>query len=79
MEELRRAARQQHEEGDLPEDLLGEILETLDKVETDTVDDQLLQQLIEQIRDYDSYAGAGCFSTSFGPEDIRRTLKKLLP
>lgn len=77
-EELRQAALLEHEEGDLPEWLLADILEVVDSPSRYADREQLVQQVIDQVRGYDPYAGSGCFSTSFGPEDIRRTLRQLL-
>jgi len=77
-EELRQAALLQHEEGDLPEWLLADILEIAGSPDRYAVFEQLVRQLIDQVRGYDPYAGAGCFSTSFGLEDIRRTLRQIM-
>ena len=77
-EELRQAALLQHEEGDLPEWLLADILEVADSPDRYADRGQLVQLLVNQVRGYDPYAGAGCFSESFGLEDIRRTLRQLL-
>jgi hypothetical protein len=76
-EELRQAVLLQHEEGDLPEWLLADILEVADSPDRYADRVQLVQHLINQVRDYDPYAGAGCFSDSCGLEDIRRTLRQL--
>jgi len=76
-EELRQAVLLQHEEGDLPEWLLADILAVADSPDRYADREQLVQHLINQVRDYDPYAGAGCFSESFGLEDIRSTLRKL--
>jgi hypothetical protein len=77
-EELRQATLLQHEEGDLPEWLLTDILKVVDSPGRYACRQQFVRHLIDQVRGYDPYAGAGCFSTSFGPEDIRRTLRQLL-
>jgi hypothetical protein len=37
----------------------------------------LIEELIEQIKDYDAYANAGCFSNSFSAEDIQATLEEI--
>lgn len=76
-EELRQAALLQNEEGDLPECLLTDILEIADRPDRYAGRAQLVQYLINQVRGYDPYAGTGCFSESFGLEDIRSTLRQL--
>lgn len=76
-EELRQAVLLNHEEGDLPEWLLADLLEVADSPEHYADRQQLVQHLIEQVRDYDPYAGAGCFSDACSLDDIRRTLRRL--
>jgi len=76
-DELRQAVMLQHEESDLPECLVVELLEIVESPSRYAGREPLVQRLIEQVRDYDPYAGAGCFSDACSLEDIRRTLRQL--
>lgn len=74
-EELRQAVLHQHDQGDFPEWILADILEIADNPERHASREQLVRDLIEQIRGYDPYAGAGCFSASYDIEAIRRSMQ----
>jgi len=67
----------QIEQDDFPEWLKDDILAVAEHPERYADRQQLVSTLLDQVRDYDPYAGASCFSESFGVEDIQKTLKKL--
>ncbi len=77
-EELEQELDLKREDGDFPDGLAEEIGEVLAHPERFAAAGEEVRHLAEQVRCYDAYAGAGCFSDSFGPEDIRRTLRKLM-
>jgi hypothetical protein len=74
--ELKRAALEEHEQGELPAGLLAEILAIAENPGHYGKSEEGIRLLIMQIQHYDPYAGAGCFSFSFSLEDIRRTLRQ---
>ena len=76
-EELRQELASQVAEGEFPEWLCAEIQAIADNPSRYLEQPQLVATLLEQVRGYDPYAGAGCFSASYGIDDIQRTLKKL--
>jgi hypothetical protein len=73
-EELKAAAVSKSEEGDLPDWLLARVLEVADAPHLHRDQQELVTLLIAQVRDYDTYAGAGCFGESVTAETIDRTL-----
>ncbi len=76
VDELRCAAQEQNREAELPDTLLAEILE----ISADSLlqeQDALVRRLTGQLRNFDLYAGAGCFSDSCGVKEINDTLKLL--
>ena len=76
-EALERAILNQRDTGELPDVLVTPLLSVArnpDKF-ADRLDD--IEQLRVQVEHFDTYAGAGCFGDSYGPEDLLRTLMKL--
>lgn len=76
-DELKQQAMLQLTDGDMPDWLVAELLEIADSPDLYADRGQLVQQLIEQVRSYDPYAGAGCFSDSCSLDELRRTLRQL--
>lgn len=76
-DDLKQSALLQHAQGDFPDWLLADVLEVADNPDCFAGKENLVETLVKQIREYDPYAGSGCFDTSFGVEDIRRTLRHL--
>ena len=76
-EQLMAVAQQQSEEGEFPVWLLSEIVAIAENA--DLVDEYspLVEKLIEQIRNFDPYAGAGCFDTSVNADSIQRTIQQI--
>ncbi len=77
-EQLRRIALQQNEDSEFPTWLLSDILAIADKPDRYTDKVQLVKQLITQIGNYDTYAGAGCFDTSVSAETIGITIRQIV-
>lgn len=75
---LATAARVQSEEGDFPCWLLADILEIASAPERYAQKTGLIELLLEQVRDFDAHAGAGCFDTSVSAGTIEGTLKKIM-
>lgn len=76
-EELRTVALQESAAGNFPIWLLEEVLAVVRTPGRCAAQTGLVATLIEQIRDFDPYAGVGCFDTSCGPEALRTTLRRL--
>ncbi|BCA78731.1 GSU3529 family protein [Desulfuromonas sp. AOP6] len=76
-EVLRQTVDQQSRDGDLPDFLLPPLTAILTNPDQYRDREDLLRQLLEQLRKFGPYAGSGCFCDSAGVEDIRRTLQRL--
>lgn len=76
-EQLMAVAQQQSEEGEFPVWLLSEIRGIAENPELVDQYSPLVETLIDQIRNFDPYAGAGCFDTSVNAESIQRTLQQI--
>ena len=76
-DELRTTVLQQNNETDLPSWLLENLLEVAGNPDRYGDKTTLIELLIAQIRDYDPYAGIGCFDTSVGAETIQATIRKI--
>lgn len=76
-EELRSTAIRQSEEGDFPLWLLADVLEIADNHEIYAHHCGVLELLLAQIHDFDSFAGVGCFDSSTSADTIRRTVDLL--
>ncbi|GFO56483.1 hypothetical protein GMSM_34900 [Geomonas sp. Red276] len=76
-DELRAVALQQSEQGDFPSWLLPDVLAIADGREVYGDQTALIAELIAQIKDYDPYAGAGCFGESVGAGTIETTVRKI--
>lgn len=77
LEELRTVAIQQNMEGEFPDWLLAEVLRIADHPDRYREKLHLVETLIEQLRHFDPYAGAGCFDTSVSAEAIQATIYKM--
>jgi len=75
---LKETALQEHQSGEFPSWLLSEVLSIADNADGYRGKVDLVQMLIEQIGDFDPYAGTGCFGTSVGAETIRATIGKIV-
>lgn len=62
---------------EFPIRLLTDILEIADTPDSYADRVHLVEILIAQISDYDSYAGAGCFGTSVGAGTIQATIDQI--
>ena len=76
-QQLMAVAQQQGDEGELPVWLLSEILTIAENADLINEHSPLIETLIEQIRNFDPYAGAGCFDTSVNAESIQRTIQQI--
>ncbi len=75
-EELRAVASEQNRDAELPDNLLAEIL-ALTETATLPEHEPELRKLIGQLRNFDLYAGTGCFSETCSIKDISETLKRI--
>lgn len=76
LEELRHVAAEQNQDAELPDNLLSEIL-TLAESPGVLEHEADLRKLIAQLRNFDLYAGAGCFSESCGIREITETVQQI--
>jgi len=75
--QLETTARQQNSDGELPDFLLEPLLAVAHSAEKFQDHLKTVELLLRQVENFDAYAGAGCFSDSYGPQDILRTLMQL--
>ncbi|MGB4599921.1 MAG: hypothetical protein WBI04_08090 [Trichlorobacter sp.] len=73
LEELCQAVREQHRDGGLPDELLASILSLAENPAALQQQD-LIKRLLEQLRNFDLYAGAACFSDANSVQDIQKTI-----
>lgn len=76
-EELRQVVREKQQEENFPEWLTDDILLIANHPQACLERQALVTLLIGQLRDFDPYAGCGCFSASCSVTDIERTLQQL--
>ena len=76
-DELEEATRYQLEHGDLQLWLAEPILEISRNREKYRTREYLVEILVMQVKEYDTYAESGCCKWAFDSEDIKRSLKKL--
>ena len=76
-EELGKLAAQLNDEGEFPTWLPRDIMAIADAPDRYEDQGQLVETLIGQIRDFDPYAGVGCFATTISAESIAATIRKI--
>jgi len=76
-EELRTVAIQQNLVGDFPAWLLADVLAIADDPGKYGEAIPLVETLITQIREYDPFAGTGCFDMSVGIGHIQATIRRI--
>lgn len=76
-DELAEATNYQYAHGDLPLWLAEPVLEVAGNRDKYRGKEYLVELLVMQVREYDTYAEAGCCKWAFDWEDIKRSLKKL--
>lgn len=77
IEELRQTAIEQNSDAELPDDLLAKILEMTSNPKNLEGKEAVVTKLVNQLRDFDLYAGTGCFSEACSVKDITETLRSL--
>ena len=75
---LAAVAQRQNEEADLPSWLLADILEIAGTPERYAGKPGLIELLLRQVEEFDSYAGAGCFGNSVSAGTIQATLREIM-
>lgn len=75
-EELQAVACEQNRDAELPDSLLAEILAVAETAALPEHEPEL-RKLIGQLRNFDLYAGTGCFSETCSVKDISETLKRI--
>lgn len=74
---LRKTVIQQSKTGEFPSWLLAEILEIAVTPERYRAQAPLVETLIELIKDYDPYAGSGCFSSNVGIATLQAAIRNI--
>ena len=77
-EELRQILLQRKDDGEFPAWLMVDAMVIASDPQRYEDKAELVETLITQIKDFDAYAGVGCFATSVGAETIGATLRKIL-
>lgn len=77
-EELRAVALRQNLGNEFPSWLLSDVMTIADEPELYGDKTHLIELLIDQISNFDPYAGTGCFDTSVGAETIQKTIRQVL-
>jgi hypothetical protein len=77
-EKLRAAALRQNLDNELPSWLLAEVMTIADEPELYGEKVPLIELLIDQISNFDPYAGVGCFDSSVGADTIQKTIRQVL-
>ncbi|MBT0666449.1 hypothetical protein KI809_19245 [Geobacter pelophilus] len=77
-EKLRAVALQQNLDNEFPSWLLAEVMTIADEPDLYEEKVHLIELLIDQIDNFDPYAGTGCFDTSVGAETIQSTIRRVL-
>ncbi len=75
--ELETEARLQYDEGELPLWLYEPIMDVARAPERYGDREYLVEMLLDQLREYDVYAEAGCCKWAYDDVDLKRTLGKL--
>ncbi|WP_305042906.1 GSU3529 family protein [Geoalkalibacter sp.] len=75
--ELEQATTDQFENGELPKWLADPVLQVARNPARYAGQEYLIEILLDQIRDFDVYAEAGCCKWAYDHEDIARTLRWL--
>lgn len=76
-EELKDVAEKQSKEGEFPSWLLADVVDIADNRERYGGGIHLVELLVAQIANYDTYAGAGCFDSSVSAATIEATIKEI--
>lgn len=77
-EKLRAVAIRQNLDNEFPSWLLSDVMTIADEPELYGDKVQLIELLIDQISNFDPYAGTGCFDTSVGADTIQSTIRRVL-
>lgn len=77
LERLKQCAMKQHQENQLPDELLQQILALGDHPAIERAGDGLIEKLLDQIENYDPYAGIGCFCDAASATSIATTIRQL--
>ncbi len=75
--ELERAINEEFAQGELPEFLLEPLYAVARNPAEYAGREELVAELLKQIKDFELFADTGCFKSGFDTEDIRKTLARL--
>jgi hypothetical protein len=75
--ELEQATIDQYENGELPKWLADPVLDVARNPARYAAKEYLVEILLDQVREYDVYAEAGCCKWAYDHEDIARSLRWL--
>jgi hypothetical protein len=74
---LAAAVKQQHSEGELPDFMLAPLLQVAEHPERFADKTALVEELLEEVEQYETYSNVCCEKIGFSLEDLQRTLKRL--
>jgi len=78
LEELRSVVRDLRQGEEFPTWLLSELDAILELPERHRGNLQLIERLVSQLREFDPYAGVGCFGSGTSAGTIQATLREIL-
>ncbi len=76
-DQLAEAALRENRDGEIPDFIVPHLLEVAQHPECYTDQEWVVEILLMQVEDYDTYAESGCCKTAFSIEDIYTSLQRL--
>ncbi|ADU65684.1 hypothetical protein LGV61_04155 [Desulfurispirillum indicum] len=76
-EDLRAALQRRSDAGEFPDFLYGPVKSIAESPDTYGDREEIVETLLMQVDEYETYAESGCCKTAFDSEDIKVTLKRL--
>ncbi len=76
-ERLAKATLRENQNGEIPDYIVPHLLEVAQHSENYTDREWVVEILLMQVEDYDTYAESGCCKTAFSIEDIYTSLARL--
>ncbi len=76
-ERLAEAAIRENRDGEIPDYVVPHLLEVAQHPENFADQEWVVEMLLMQVEDFDTYAESGCCKTAFSIEDIYMSLRRL--
>jgi uncharacterized secreted protein with C-terminal beta-propeller domain len=71
-------AERANREEDLPDEIMNKITHISENREDFSEKEDLIEELIERLEDYEPFADVGCGNESYSTADVQRTVDKIL-